>query len=150
MALRLSTGLVNAVMASSSLKAAIEGANGFVIDIYSGTQPTSPDAAATGTLLVTVSNNGAGTGMHMGATATAGVISKAGAETWSGTAVAAGTAGWFRCRQVGDTGAAASNSAIRFDGAIATSGAEMTLGSLTISASAPFVLSTANFTLPMA
>ena len=147
MAFRLSTGLVNAIMATSSLKSALEGASGFLIDIYSGTQPTNPDAAATGTLLVTVSLGGAGTGMHFETAATAGVLPKKASETWSGTAVATGTAGWFRIRATTDAGTGASTTASRVDGAIATSGAEMTLGSLTLTSGAPFVMSSGSVTL---
>lgn len=150
MAFRLSTGLVNAMMASSSFKSALEGGAGFLIDIYSGTQPANPDTAASGTLLVTVSLAGAGTGIHFETAATAGALPKMASETWSGTAVASGTAGWFRIRQTTEAGAAATTTLVRADGAIATSGADMNLGSLTVTTGAPFVLSAANFTLPTA
>ncbi len=51
-------------------------------------------------------------------------------------------------RPAADAGTAASTTAIRYDGAIATSGAEMTLGNLSMLAGAPFVVSSAAFTLP--
>ena len=56
MALKLSTGLVNATMAEKSFKAALEGtgAAGFFIDIYSGARPASPNDAATGTKLARI------------------------------------------------------------------------------------------------
>lgn len=79
----------------------------------------------------------------------AGVISKRSSETWSGDAVATGTAGWFRVQRTGDSGATDSSaSQIRYDGAVATSGAQMNLGSLAVTNGAPFVLSSASFTLP--
>lgn len=150
MAFRLSTGLVATMLATSSLKAALEGSAGFLIDIYSGTQPANPDTAPTGTLLVTVSLNGAGTGMHFETAAVSGALPKKASETWSATAVATGTAGWFRIRTTTDTGTEASTTASRVDGAIATSGGEMTLGSLTVTSGAPFVMSAGSVTLPTA
>lgn len=262
--MRLSTGLVNRLTDSYSLKDALAG---YVIDIYSGVQPTLPDNVPNGTLLCTVSNasgaytaetasagsltitamttgntvatvtvnavdilgaatpvpfntsinqtatdvaaqinrnpknhqfiasttgssgvititaaNGmgslpntwavAGTGttttfsntaMSGGVNAvsgldydvaSAGVISKLASQTWSGNAGSAGfttgtaTAGWFRIRGGGDAGTASSTTAIRIDGSIGTSGADMNLGSLTLTYGAPFVLPTATLTLP--
>lgn len=148
MALRLSTGMVNKLMDTASFKTLLAGC---FIDIYSGTQPASADDAATGTKLVTLTKSGDGvTGLTFEATATNGVLEKNPAETWQGTAVAGGTAGWFRMREASDTGVGASTTAVRVDGAISTSGAEMNLGSLTITQGAPFILSSAAFTLPKA
>jgi hypothetical protein len=261
MAVRLSTALVNKLMDTGSFKDIF--ANG-VIDIWSGTQPATADAAATGTLLCTVTKssgtwtqetkaqgtvtfsgtiggsitainvnsidilgatvtpvtdvtttaalvaaainnnpknllftatsalgvvtitavNGLGTlpngwtvtasvttitatpanmgsggaatagvnsanGLTFG-NATAGVLSKAVSETWSGNCVADGTAGWFRLRTSGDAGTALDSGLIypRFDGSIATSGAQMNLGSLTLTNTAPFIIPVAAFTLP--
>jgi len=58
MSLRLSTALRNALMATGSLKRTMRGG---VIKIYSGTQPANADAAATGTLLATIT---VGSGAH--------------------------------------------------------------------------------------
>lgn len=261
MAVRLSTALVNKLMDTGSFKDIF--ANG-VIDIWSGTQPATADAAATGTLLCTVSKssgawtqetkaqatitysgtisgsisavtvnsldilgatitpitdatttaalvaaainnnpknllftatsalgvvtitavNGLGTlpngwvvagtvgtitaaytNVGSGGAATAGVnaangitfgnaatgaLSKATSETWSGNCVADGTAGWFRLRASGDAGTALDSGLVypRFDGSIATSGAQMNLGSLTLTNTAPFIIPVAAFTLP--
>lgn len=150
MAIRLSTGLINATMATSSFKSALEGASGFLIDIYSGTQPANPDTAASGTLLVTVSLGGTGSGMHFEDAAVAGVLLKDAAETWSGEAVATGTAGWWRLRRTSDTGTGASTTASRMDGSIGTSGADMNQGTLTVTTGAPFLIPTAEYILPAA
>ncbi len=150
MAIRLSTGLINATMATSSFKSALEGASGFLIDIYSGTQPANPDTAASGTLLVTVSLGGTGAGMHFEDAAVAGVLLKDAAETWSGEAVATGTAGWWRLRRTSDTGTGASTTASRMDGSIGTSGADMNQGTLTVTTGAPFLIPTAEYILPAA
>jgi hypothetical protein len=82
--------------------------------------------------------------------ATAGVIAKAVAEIWSATAVASGTAGWFRIRGFGDDGTAASTTAVRLDGSIATSGGDVNIGSLTVTVSAPFLLSAFTVAVPAA
>lgn len=253
MTARLSTGLVNNLMSFGSFADAFAGG---VVDIYSGPQPTLPDNAATGTLLVTLTDaSGAYTaetraagsltlltgaagsvssvtvngidvlgqvvpfnislnqtatdvatqinrhtgnrqfvasavgavvtitaGAGLGATpntwavsstlttltasyvafaggvasvnglkfesAAAGILPKRAAQVWSGNAIAGGTAGWFRVRESNDNGVAASTTAARYDGAIATAGAEMNLASLTIALLAPFSVTGATFTLP--
>jgi hypothetical protein len=73
-----------------------------VLKIYSGSQPSSPDSAVSGTLLVTVTLSSSAfvagafdNGLEFGAAAS-GAISKATGATWSGAAVASGTAGYFR------------------------------------------------------
>ena len=80
--------------------------------------------------------------------AAGGVISKITSDTWSGNGLANGTAGWFRIRQGGDAGTAASTTLARIDGSIGTSGADLNLGSLTVATSAPFIISSAAITLP--
>jgi len=145
MAARLSTGLVNKMMDTSSFKAAF--ALGF-IDIYSGSQPSSADNAPNGTKLCTLYSDGTATGISWADSASGGALSKLSTQTWSGTVGAAGTAGWFRLREAGDTGVASSTTACRYDGAIATSGSEMNLGSLALLIGAPFVISAAAFSLP--
>lgn len=114
--------------------------------IYSGTQPTSADDVPTGTILVTLYSDGAATGLEFD-DAASGVITKKSTETWSGTAVATGTAGWFRLFAAGD---AMGSSAIdeRIDGACATSGAQMNMSSTTITADAIQTVSTFQITLP--
>lgn len=145
MATRLSTGLVNKLMDTGSFKATFTA--GF-IDIYSGTQPASADDAPTGTKLLTVYSDGTSAGLHFAAAAVNGAIAKLSSETWSGTIQNGGTAGWFRLREASDSGTSVSTTACRLDGAISTSGAQMNLGSLTLTQGAPFVLTAANFTLP--
>lgn len=144
MSLRLSTGCATKVLGTSSLKTLLTAC---FIDIYSGTQPTTPDEAPSGTKLVTLYSDGTATGLGWG-TAAAGVLPKASGETWSGTCLATGTAGWFRIREAGDAGTSLSTTAVRIDGTIATSGADMNLGSLSLVSGAPFVLSSGQITLP--
>lgn len=145
MALRLSTGLINALADTASLKGAM---NLCFIDIYTGAQPSSANAAFTGTLLATISNNSTATGLTWGPTATAGVLSKTVAETWSGIASNAGQAGWFRIRLTGDAGGTDVSTYKRIDGNIGTSGADLNVGSLVVAVSAPFLVSAAAITIP--
>lgn len=94
----------------------------------------------------------AANGLRMDFNAALGVITKDVTQTWSGTAVGAGTqtAGWFRYRgSVVDANALDNNSVfLRMDGAVATSGAEMNMSSTSITNGALQTLSTFSFTVP--
>lgn len=150
MALRLSTGLRNAILSSASFQDAL--VNG-VIDIYSGAQPASADDAESGNKLLTITvGSGAFTpgtaanGINF-ADAVAGAIAKVAAEVWSGVAVATGTAGWFRF-YANDKGTGASATAKRFDGSIATSGAQLNMSSTAITAGATTTIDSFTVTMP--
>jgi len=255
MALRLSTGLRNFLNRDGSLKRAFHGG---VLKIYSGSQPSTADAAATGTLLATITaasgahtdevratgsveltggssgsvddvtvdgvsiidnvvpfntslaqtasdladeinaslstpeytasasgavvtiEAGPGTGsgpntfavvsstttltktdtnMASGVDAVnglkfgesvAGLLSKLSSQTWSGVAVASGTAGWFRFYAAeADAGAADTEAdKLRIDGAISTSGAQMTMANTSITSGATQTVSSFGLTLP--
>lgn len=152
MTLRLSTGLVNGLIVTDCLKDLIEGSSnaGFYIDIYTGARPASPDAAATGTKLARITA-AAGAKMHLEAAVTsAGSIPKETTETWAGTGLANGTAGYFRVVTDSDDGTTLSTTAVRIDGTIATSGADMNMTSTTIASGAPVAVSAASLTLPTA
>lgn len=120
---------------------------GCKIALYTGVQPASADDAASGTLLCTYSLNGGVTGLSWDEPV-AGVLSKAAAESWQGTAVATGTAGWFRCYQDGDDPANAETTLARFDGSVSTSGAQLNLTSTAIVATAVQTISSFPLTLP--
>jgi hypothetical protein len=115
------------------------------IKIYSGTQPASANDAPTGTLLVTITVNGTSQGISFNE-ASNGSISKNPTEVWSGTAVASGTAGWFRLQTYGDT-ESLSEADERIDGAIATSGAELNMSNTYISAGAVQTISVFDITI---
>jgi hypothetical protein len=88
MALRLATPARNAAAdAIADLFDAGSGAG--TLKIYTGSQPTTPQDAATGTLLATVTLADPAFG-----SAATGVVT--GTDPASVTAVATGTAGWFR------------------------------------------------------
>jgi hypothetical protein len=72
MTFRLSTGLRNQLNKQGSIDRLFRGGR---IEIYSGVQPASPDAAVTGTLLCTITNN---SGAYTAETASAGSVTLAG------------------------------------------------------------------------
>lgn len=72
------------------------GAGAGTLKIYSGTQPADADDAASGTLLVTLTFSDPAFGAAAAGVATANAIT-------DGTAVATGTAGWFRCEDSAGT-----------------------------------------------
>ena len=76
-------------------------ANSGTIKFYTGAQPATADTAASGTLLATLS-------LPADAFAAAAAGSAAKSGTWQATVTVAGTAGWARMANAGDT--------IRIDG----------------------------------
>lgn len=83
---------------------------------------------------------------------TAGILSKDSTQTWSGTAAATGTAGWFRIEAaVADSGALDSSAVyLRLDGSVATASADLNLSSTSIAINALQTIDTAQITLPTA
>ncbi|MBT9176368.1 MAG: hypothetical protein DDT20_00681 [Firmicutes bacterium] len=101
---------------------------------------------------VTTAGVNAVNGLRMDFNPVAGMFTKDLVQTWSGTAVATGTAGWFRYESsVVDAGALDSAAVfLRMDGNIATSGADMTMSSTTITSGAVQTLGNFHFTIPAA
>lgn len=118
------------------------------IAVFSSTQPSSADDAANGTLLYTISKDGLGVTGLTWADASNGVIAKTPAEVWRGTAVVGGVAGWFRCYEAGDNPVTASSVAARFDGAIATSGGEITMANTLVEVNAVQSVTSFTYTQP--
>jgi hypothetical protein len=146
MALRLSTGLRQALLGSQDFQA--EFALSF-INIYTGSQPSGADDAATGVLLATIYSDGAAVGISFDAPV-AGIVAKAIAETWSGVAGAEGTAGWFRLFEAGGNPAILSATESRVDGNVATSGANMNMSNTFVANGAVQTVSTFAITMPAA
>lgn len=149
MTVRLSTGLRTALAGATGFSSAF--ANG-VIEIYTGTQPATADAAVTGTLLGTVTlNSGAFTpgsptnGLTFAAAAN-GAVTKAG--VWGFNGAANGVAGWFRLKANEVDAGGVSPSAVRLDGSVATSGADLNLSNITIAIGAPNTIDTFIWTQP--
>lgn len=99
---KLSTGLRDHLLTTGDFQSGVDGG---VIFIFSGTPPATADAALAGnTLLCTISNNAAGTGITMAAAAAGGVLGKNTAEIWRGQIVANGTATFYRFAPIADDG----------------------------------------------
>ena len=98
----------------------------------------------------------AANGLRMDYNVAAGVFTKDTTQTWSGTAVGAGTqtAGWFRYRSsLADAGALDSATPpvyMRMDGTVGTSGADMNMTNTAVANGAPQVLSSFSFAIPAA
>lgn len=125
-----------------------------VLEIYSGTQPATADAAETGTKLlrITVSSGAFAAaaptnGLLFGAPM-AGVISK-NTDVWSGVGLASGTAGWWRLYDNAYT-TGLSTSAIRMDGNCATSGGDLNMASLAVTLAATTTIDSFAITQPAA
>src|SRR3990170_1805103 len=80
MARRISTGMRNFILQHGSLKDALQNGR---IEIYSGTQPSSPDSAVSGTLLATITKS---SGAHTAEVLATGTITVTG--TTGGVATA--------------------------------------------------------------
>lgn len=150
MTIKLSTGLRNTMLSSAGFGEIF--ANG-IIEIYSGTQPATADAAATGTLLGTVTLAGgaftpgtATNGLTWGAPAS-GTITKS-TDLWQFTGLAAATAGWFRLKGNALDSNALSTTLPRLDGNIGSSGADMNLSNLSIAVGAITTIDTFSFSIP--
>ena len=149
MTVRLSTALRTALAGSTGFAATF--ANG-VIEIYTGTQPATADAAVAGTLLGTVTlasgafTPGVATNGLTFASAANGAVSKSG--VWSFNGVAAGTAGWFRLKGNAVDAGALSTTLPRLDGSVATSGADLNLSNIVIAIGAPSTIDSFTFTIP--
>lgn len=150
MTLRLSTKLRDNLAGTTGFASTF--ANGY-IEIYSGTQPATADAAVTGTLLGTVTlgsgafTPGVATNGLTFAAASGGAVSKSG--VWSFNGVAAGTAGWFRLKTNAEAvGGILSTTLARLDGSIAVSGADMNLSNIAISIGAPNTVDVFTWTQP--
>lgn len=159
MALRLSTGLRNLMLAQTggSLVGASLGTlflDG-VIYVYTGAQPATADLAETGTNVLIISESGGAftpssptNGLEFEDDPTAGVLEKASAEIWQGDGIGGGgVAGYFRFYDNART-QGASSTAVRFDGACSTSGGELTMSSTTIVPAATTTIDTFQITLP--
>lgn len=121
-----------------ALNAAIDAAlaNG-TIEIYSGSQPATPDAALAGnTLLATLTFGATAFGAASSGVKTANAIT-------AGTAVATGTAAWFRCYKSDGTTAV-------IDGSVGTSGADMTIATTSIVSGASVSCSAMTISMPAA
>lgn len=151
MTIKLSTGLRNKLAGPSGFGETFAGG---VMYIYSGSQPITADAAATGTLLGIVTKDAAafafGTltnGLAFDAPV-AGSVSKAAADVWKMFGLALGTAGYFRLMGNAADNLALSTTLPRLDGSIGVSGADLNMSNIAIDVGVPSTIDIFQFTVP--
>ncbi|MDQ8046905.1 MAG: hypothetical protein REI11_20035 [Patulibacter sp.] len=145
MTLKASTGLRNSMLSGGSLRSSLGSP---LLLIYSGTPPATADAAITGTLLCTISDNSSGDPLNFD-DASGGTLPKMAAQVWSGINVASGTATHFRIidSEFPDDGTA-STVQPRLQGLCGTAGADLNMSSVNLTSGAPQTIDAANITLP--
>lgn len=150
MTVKLSTGFRNTLLNNQGFSEIFSAG---VIAVYSGAQPASADDAPTGTLLGYITKDGAAfvpgsptNGLNWGAAA-GGVIGK-NTDNWRLTGAAAGTAGWFRLMGNAADNGLASTTLPRIDGAVATSGGDINLTSLSIGIGSVTTIDTFTYAIP--
>jgi hypothetical protein len=132
MAVKYSEVFINRVLDSYTV---VEQFNNIRVKLFSGTVPDSAEEAISGdsTLLLTYDNSGvAGT---FDSAADNGVLPKAPSETWSGTAVAGGTATYFRAYNPtsdSDDGEDEDDTAPRIQGTVGVVNADLNMPSVDI------------------
>ena len=109
--------------------------SGSIIEIRSGSKPATPETAASGTLLVSITVSGS-------FSSTGGVLTAA--DPASASPAASGTAGYFRLKKSGGTAV--------LDGTVTATGGggDMQLGSTTITTGVPVDLGVPTITVPVA
>jgi len=128
----------NPFISDAAAKAATDAVcalcNGGTIQVRSGTQPANANAAATGTLLVTLgfSATAFAPAGATGGQATANAIT-------AGTVATTGTAAWFRALKSDGTTAV-------FDGSVGTSAADLILSSVALTAGGQVSVSSFTYT----
>jgi hypothetical protein len=110
------------------------GAAGGKLQIRSGTQPAGPDAAATGTLLAELAL------ADPAFTAAAGGVATLAGTPRSATAVADGTASWFRILD--------SDGVARIDGSVGISSADLIVNTTAVSTGLDVEITDGTITMP--
>lgn len=129
-----------------------------VMRIFSGAQPATAEDTESGALLVEITNGtpfvsgSPQNGLNFGEQAANATLGKAPGESWAGVAGATGTAGYFRVYPNdvdSHTGAdAGAETKIRFDGAIATSGAQLNMSNTSITSGGTTTIDSVAIQLP--
>ncbi|PIF37847.1 hypothetical protein CLV01_3375 [Delftia sp. 60] len=146
MTTKASTGLRNHMLATGSLKAALDG--GF-LELYQGPEPATADAPidpAQHKLLVRIYSDGTSAGLTLSPTAADGFIEKS-TQTWSGTNIDTGTVQFFRFVGPSDSGALSTTLA-RLQGTVARAGADLNITSVELTAGAPQAVNFFSIALP--
>ena len=154
MAIRLSTGLVNALAGGGAGDGSFKDvfANAVIV-LRTGTQPATADAAESGDVLGMITVDGgaftggvATNGLNWDA-AVAGVCAKPSAEEWAIIPSASGTAGYGRL-YANDMTTGASTTAVRMDLACGVGAGELRFSSTSLTATVKSIVNSLNITVP--
>jgi len=123
--------------------------------IFDTAQTASADTAQTGTVLLKITL-ASGTyvpatgvnGINLNTLTSPGLLSKDATETWSGVALATGTARSFRFFGAGVDPSSYTSADVYFDGDISTSGSELDMSNTTITSGNTTSLDSFSFTVP--
>lgn len=152
MTIKISTGLSDDMLDTNPIKTIFDYG---VIEIYSGSQPSSADDATSGTLLGKITKDGAafshGTttnGLRWGTAASRALPKNS--DTWKLTGSATGTAGWFRLKANPADAGSSSTTLPRIDGScsVGGGGGDLLLATLSITASTSMTIDSFSITLP--
>lgn len=119
MAVKVSKGLADHLVATGSLRDALEGG---LIHVFKGTAPETPEAAVSSSDIIwTISLDGDGTGLSYSESAVERSLVKPDSDVWSGRTWA-GTAKFFRIVGSGDDGVSedSSETLCRIQGTVGT------------------------------
>lgn len=142
---KFSTGLRTGMTDSTGARTALN--NGF-LKIYGGAVPADADAAVTGTLLATLSDNGGGGGLTFISPVVAATLTKTAAQVWKTNSITAtGTATYWRFVAAADDGTL-STTAPRIQGTVGTVGADMEMSNTLFTAGQPWTLNSFAALLP--
>jgi hypothetical protein len=159
MTIRFSEGLRDKLLGENGVDTGADGLRGIfkdgIIEIRTGAQPATANAAVTGTLLGTVTiaagafTPGVATnGLEFDAPSS-GAVSKVAADAWQFNGVAAGTAGWFRFKANALDDNTLSTTLPRIDGSVAKTGGDLNLSNTSIVVSAPHTIDTFTLTISL-
>ena len=151
MAILYSTGLITKLFGEHGEDTGADGLRGLmkagVIRIYSGAQPVSADAAITGTLLGSITKDGAafvegsaGNGLTLAAPS-GRTVSKS-TDVWKYTGVAAGTMGWWRFQANAADTDIQSTTLVRIDGSVGITSGDLRMTSVTSAISSTATIDT--------
>ncbi len=143
--------VISGVTLGGSIK---ERLNNGIIAFYSGSPPTTADAAETGTKLIEFTVDGGtftashpANGLELG-TATLNVVVKSSSQTWKGTAIATGSAQYYRFYS-NDFTTGSSTTAERLQGTVGVGTGDMRLSSTDITSGNTITLDSFSITLPL-
>lgn len=138
MALRISTGLRNALLSGTNFRSLFDQG---VVRLYSGTMGSTPDTGIADTPLVVFE------ALSLASAATAGTIS--GTNNVNGTGAVDGTAGYFRFSSYGDDPTTTTTTVARIDGEVGTASGDMIIGNNLISIGQVLQIQVAKFGFPV-